>query len=1061
MKISHLFIDRPILAGVLSILVMIVGALAYVKLPVTQFPEVAPPTVEVVAVYPGANPETIAKTVSAPLEQEINGVEDMLYITSQSTSDGLATIRVTFEQGTDLNQAQVQVQNRVALAEPRLPEVVRRLGISTKKIAPDILLVVNMYSPNGTYDLNYIGNYATLNLRDEISRIEGVGEVRLFGASEYAMRIWLDPDKISSLNMTAGEVLTALRSQNVQVAGGTLNQLPAGEQAAYEVSIQTQGKLETPEEFENIIVRSTNNGRVVLLKDVGRVELGAQNYVTKGYLGEHPAIALPIFQAPGSNAIQTAEDIQAKVAELSENFPQDLEYDIAYNPTGFIQESIDGVYSTIIEAVILVVLVILLFLQSWRAAIIPILAIPVSLVGTFAAMQALGLSLNNISLFGLVLAIGIVVDDAIVVVENMERYLANGMAPRQAARKTMEEVGGALIAMGLVLVAVFLPTAFLEGISGQFYKEFGLTVAVATAISVFVSLTLSPAMAAKLMKHEGKTGKRPFILIRPLVFLGDQFNRFMNFLSDRFGKTVQKLVRVSTVVMVIYFGLIGLTGFQFNRVPTGFVPSLDKGYLITAIQLPPGSSLTRTNEVVKRSLETILQTDGVKNAVSFAGFDGASFTNASNAAAIFVLLEDFEERQGKGITSEGLLKTLRGKMAAVDDAFVVVVPAPPVAGIGNTGGFKMMVQDRGNVGIQELVNATYALAGAANQDPALANVFTFFNNMTPQLYLDIDRLKAQQLGIPVDQVFESLEIYLGSAFVNEFNYLGRTFRVTAQADAPNRLTPDDIARIKVRNVNGDMVPMGTISTQKDISGPARLPRFNLYNAAGLQGDVTPGYSTGQALEAMEKLAEEILPPGISFEWTELAYEQKNKGNTATIAFMLAVIFVFLLLAAQYESLVLPLAVIFIVPMVLLSAMIGVDIAGLDNNILTQIGLVVLVGLASKNAILIVEFAKQLQDQGKDLVTATIEAARLRLRPILMTAMSFILGVVPLVIATGAGAEMRRSLGIAVFSGMIGVTLFSLFLTPVFYYLGRKLTSKKQRTVKTNHQEPDLKTAITA
>ena len=1060
MKISQLFIDRPIFAGVLSVLIMIVGSLAYVNLPVSQYPDVAPPTVEVVAVYPGANPETIAKTVSAPLEQEINGVEDMLYMTSQSTSDGLATIRVTFELGTDLDQAQVQVQNRVALAEPRLPEAVRRLGISTKKIAPDILLVVNMYSPKGTYDLNYIGNYATLNMRDEISRIDGVGEVRLFGASEYAMRIWLDPDKIASLNMTAGEVLTALRSQNVQVAGGTLNQLPSGKQSAYEVSIQTQGKLETIQEFENIIVRSASNGRVVLLKDVGRVELGAQNYVTKGYLGEYPAIALPIYQSPGSNALQTAEEIQAKVAELSQNFPEDLEYEIAYNPTEFIQKSVDGVYHTIVEAVILVVLVILIFLQSWRAAIIPILAIPVSLIGTFAAMQALGFSLNNLSLFGLVLAIGIVVDDAIVVVENMERYLAKGMKPKEAARKTMEEVGGALIAIGLVLIAVFIPTAFLEGISGQFYKQFGLTVAVATAISVFVSLTLSPAMAALLMKHEGHSDKKPFILLRPLVYLGNQFNRFMDFLSDRFGKTVQKLVRMSGMVMVIYFGLIALTGFEFNRVPTGFIPTQDKGYFITAIQLPPGSSLTRTDEVVKRSLKDILKIDGVETAVSFAGFDGASFTNASNAAAIFVTLEDFKKREEKGITTEGLLQTLRGQMATVDDAFVVVIPPPPVDGIGNAGGFKMMVQDRGNVGTQELINATYALAGAANQDPALSNVFTFFNNQTPQLYLDVDRLKAQQLGIPVNQVFESLEVYLGSAFVNEFNYLGRTFRVTAQADAPNRLTPDDIARIKVRNVNGDMVPMGTISTQKDISGPTRLPRFNLYNAAGLQGDVNPGYSTGEALDAMEKLAAEILPPGVSFEWTELAYEQKQSGNTATIAFMLAVVFVFLLLAAQYESLILPLAVIFIVPMVLLSAMIGIDLAGLDNNILTQIGLVVLVGLASKNAILIVEFAKQLQDQGKDIVTATVEAARLRLRPILMTALAFILGVVPLVTATGAGAEMRQSLGVAVFSGMLGVTLFGLFLTPVFFYLGRKLTARKP-TVKIDNQKPDLKTAITA
>ena len=1045
MKFSHIFIKRPIFAAVLSILIVIVGGLAYVSLPVSQFPDVAPPTVQVVATYPGANAQTLSETVATPLEQEINGVEGMIYMTSQSSADGVVTVQVAFELGTDLDRAQVQVQNRVAIAEPRLPESVRRLGITTNKVSPDILLVVNMYSPNKTYDQTYIGNYATLQMIDQIARIKGVGDIQIFGAAEYAMRIWLDPDRIANLDMTAAEVVSALRAQNVQIASGTLNTLPSGKQSAFEVNVQTQGKLVTQEQFENIIIKAGENGRIVQLKDVGRVELGAQNYATKGYLGKDPAIAMPIYQQPGGNALETAAAIQEKVAELSKNFPEDLEYKIAYNPTEFVQKSVDEVYRTIFEAIVLVILVILLFLQSWRAAIIPILAIPVSLIGTFAVMQGLGFSLNNLTLFGLVLAIGIVVDDAIVVVENMERYLVKGLSPKEAARKTMDEVGGALVAIGLVLIAVFIPTTFLEGISGQFYKQFGLTIAVATAISVFVSLTLSPAMAALLMCHEAHDSKKktPWLL-RPFKFVGDGFNRFMDGLSVRYGNSVRKLVRTSTMVMMVYGGLIALTGFQFNRVPTGFVPAMDQQYFITAIQLPPGASLTRTDKVVNDALDVLLEVDGVETAVSFTGFDGASFTNASNAAAIFVTLEDFDVRTEKGIGYEDLLGTLRAKMAAVDDAFVVVIPPPSVRGIGNAGGFRMMVQDRANLGTEALLNATYQLAAAANQDPILNSVFTFFNNQTPQLYLDIDRVKAEQLGINVADVFQSLEVYLGSAFVNEFNYLGRTYQVTAQADAPNRLTPDDISRIKVRNQYGDMVPLGTISTQKNIAGPNRIPRFNLYPSASLVGDIAPGFSTGQALDRMEELADEILPQGISFEWTEMAYQQKQTGNTAGIAFLLAVVFVFLLLAAQFESLVLPLAVIFIVPMVLLSAMIGIDLAGLDNNIMVQIGLVVLVGLASKNAILIVEFAKQLEDQGKDLRTAVIEASKLRLRPILMTAMAFILGVVPLAIATGAGAELRNALGIAVFSGMLGVTLFGIFLTPVFYYLGRKWTTKTKK-----------------
>ena len=1042
MKFSHIFIKRPIFAAVLSVLILIVGGLAYFSLPVSQFPDVAPPTVEVVAIYPGANAKTLSETVASPLEKEINGVEDMIYMTSQSSADGRVTLQVAFELGTDLDKAQVQVQNRVAIAEPRLPEPARRLGITTKKISPDILLLVNLYSPNKTYDQIYMGNYATLQLKDELARIKGIGDIQIFGAAEYAMRIWLDPDKIANLDMTAGEVVTALRAQNVQIASGTLNTLPSGSQSAFEINIQTQGKLVTTEEFENIIIKSSDDGRIVQLKDIGRVELGAQNYATKGYLGKDPAIAMPIFQQPGGNALETAAEIQATMVKLSKKFPKDLEYKIAYNPTEFIQKSVDEVYHTIFEAVILVILVILLFLQSWRAAIIPILAIPVSLIGTFAVMQAIGFSLNNLTLFGLVLAIGIVVDDAIVVVENMERYLAKGLSPKEAAHKTMDEVGGALVAIGLVLIAVFIPTAFLDGISGQFYKQFGMTIAVATAISVFVSLTLSPAMAALLMKHEVKDNKKKTsTILKPFTYIGNGFNGFMDRLSNNYGKSVQKLVRTGVMVLLVYGGLITITGFEFNRVPKGFIPAMDQQYFITLVQLPPGSSLSRTDEVVKEILDIVLEIDGVENAVSFAGLDAASFTNASNAAAIFLPLEDFEVRRKKGLGYEALLGTIRKKVSQIDDAYVIVISPPSVRGIGHAGGFRMMIQDRANLGTDALLNATYALATAANEDPILNNVFTFFNNQTPQLYLDIDRIKAEQLGVNVGDVFQSLEIYMGSAFVNEFNYLGRTFQVTAQADAPNRLTPDDISRIKVRNNREEMVPLGTITNQRNIAGPARIPRFNLYPAASLNGDISPGYSSGQALNRMEQLAEQILPQGISFEWTEIAYQEKQTGNTAGITFLLAVVFVFLLLAAQFESLVLPLVVIFIVPMVLLSAIIGIDLAGLDNNIMVQVGLIVLVGLASKNAILIVEFAKQLEDQGKDLKSAVIEASKLRLRPILMTAMAFILGVVPLAIATGAGAELRVSLGIAVFSGMLGVTVFGIFLTPVFYYLGRKWTTK--------------------
>ncbi len=1041
MKFSHFFIDRPIFATVLSILVIILGALSVFSLPIEQYPQVAPPTIQVTASYPGANAETVAATVATPIEQEVNGVEGMLYMLSQSTNDGQLTLTITFKLGTDLDQAQVLVQNRVAIAEPRLPEQVRRLGVTTKKNSPDLMIVVNMFSPDGTYDQTYIGNYAVLQIRDRLRRLEGVGEVRLFGASEYSMRVWLDPDLIQSFGLSAVEVIDALRSQNIQVAGGIINQPPVPDQNAFEISVQTQGRLTEPDEFENIIIKAGDDGRIVRLRDIGRVELGAQSYVTRGYLGDKPAIALPIFQRPGTNAITTADEIIATMKELSEDFPAGLEYEIVYNPTKFIEESINAVRDTLIEAVILVTFVILLFLQTWRAALVPILAIPVSLIGTFAVMAAFGISLNNLSLFGLVLAIGIVVDDAIVVIENMERVMKEkGLGPKEAAKETMTEVGSALIAMGLVLVAVFLPTTFLEGISGKFYQQFGMTIAVATMISVFVSLTLSPALAAIILKpNENEPCNTPGNPWQhPIKYFFCRFNSGLDFFSDKYGALVGKLVRMTFIVILVYAGLMFVTQYQFKQVPTGFIPAQDQGYFIVSIQLPPGASLQRTDEVVQEAVDKLIAMDGVTNAVAFAGFAGATFTNASNAAAIFPVLESFEQREAKGISYESILQNMQAQMGSIEEAFIIVIPPPPVRGIGNAGGFRMMIQDRRGRGLQTLEGATWGLAGAANEAAETSSVFTFFETGTPQLYLDIDREKAERLGVPVQNVFDALEIYLGSVFVNDFNYLGRTFRVTAQADSPYRLTPDDALRIRVRNNDGDMVPIGSVAKPVDISGPSRVPRYNLYPSAALIGNASPGYSSGQALDKMEELAKQILPDGIGFEWTEIAYQEKQTGDTATIAFILAVIFVFLLLAAQYESWTLPLAIVLIVPMCLLSAISGVALANMDNNILTQIGLVVLIGLASKNAIMIVEFAKQQEDMGKDRWAAAVAAAKLRLRPILMTSFAFILGVLPLVIATGPGAEMRQALGVAVFSGMLGVTFFGLLFTPVFYVLCRKL-----------------------
>lgn len=1031
MRLSHFFIDRPIFASVIWLITIIIGIISYGKLAVEQYPEISPPTIVVSAVYPGASADIVANTIAAPLEQEINGVEGMLYMSSQSTNSGSTAITITFKQGTDLDQAQVLVQNRVAAAEPRLPEEVRRRGINTRKNSPDMLMVVNLFSPNGTYDQTFIGNYANLQIRDSLLRIDGVGDMRLFGASDYAMRIWLDPDRVAALGLTAGDVLAALRSKNMQVASGTLGTQPVGSQDAFELNVQVQGRLTKPEEFADIIIKASNDGRVVHLRDVGRVELGAENYDTRGYLADKKAIALPIFQRPGSNALETAAEIISTMDELAKKFPKDLEYKIVYNPTEFIGKSINAVYHTIFEAIVLVVLVILLFLQNWRTAVIPVLAIPISLIGTFIVMNSLGFSLNNITLFGLVLAIGIVVDDAIVVVENMERLLAKGVKPRDAARQTMDEVGNALVAIGFVLVAVFLPTTFIQGVSGRFYQEFGVVVAVATLFSVAISLTLSPSLAALLLrapKHDAENSNRIY----------SKFNAFLERFSLRYGLAVGKTVRMGGLMLTLYAGLMVLTGATFSQVPTGFIPQQDQGYFIVGIQLPPAASLERTDAVVQKVVKKLLAVDGVANAVSFAGFSGVTFSSASNAGAIFPRLESFEERAKKGLSAEKILADIRASLSTIDDAFVIVIPPPSVRGIGNGGGFKMMLQDRGGVGIDQLNGAIWAMAGAANQSGVVGSVFSFFETNTPQVFVDINREKAEKLGVPLSNIFEALGVYLGSAYVNDFNYLGRTFRVTAQADAPQRMTADDIARLHVRNTHGDMVPLGTLAGFEDRSGPARQPRYNLYPAAELQGEAVAGKSSGEAIAYMESLAQQMLPQGIGYEWTELAYQQKLASGTAGVAFGLAVVFVFLLLAALYESWILPLSIILIVPMCLFSAILGVWIAGMDNNILTQIGLVILIGLASKNAILIVEFAKEREAEGATSVDAAIAAASLRLRPILMTSFAFILGVLPLVFASGPGAEMRQALGVAVFSGMLGVTIFGLIFTPVFYVLCRKL-----------------------
>ncbi|MFY9899004.1 MAG: multidrug efflux RND transporter permease subunit [Xanthobacteraceae bacterium] len=1035
MRISHFFIDRPIFAAVVSIVFVILGGVSFSRLPVAQYPEIAPPIINVSGQYPGASADVVASTVVTPLEQQINGVENMLYMSSNSTADGRFSIQVTFDLGTNLDIAQVQVQNRVAIAQPRLPSDVRNIGVTVSKASPDLMMVVHLYSPDKSRDSLFISNYATLEITDPLTRVDGVGSITVFGSRDYSMRVWLDPDRLQSLGLTASDVTNALQGQNIQVASGVLNQPPVARSGAFQIAVQTLGRLDNPDDFGAIVVKQTSDA-VVRLRDVATIELAALDYSSNSYLDHDPAVALAIFQRPGSNALATAKGVTELMKELAKRFPAGVKYAIVYNPTQFIQQSVDAVIDTIGEAIVLVVLVVILFLQTWRAAIIPLVAIPVSLVGSFFFMAAFGFTLNNLSLFGLVLAIGIVVDDAIVVVENVERNIATGLTPREAARKSMNEVGSALIAIALVLCAVFVPSIFITGISGQFYRQFALTIAGATIISLIVSLTLSPAMCALLLKPH-RESQHDYWWARPIHRFFDYFNRAF----DRMGLAItwlaSRTVRRAALMVAIYVVIIGVGLNAFRTTPTGFIPQVDRGYIIVVVQLPPGASLARTDVVQQRALDIAMQVPGVVHAANIVGFSGATFTNAPNAGALFLVLDDFEKRGRDPRQSAAAIQAqLFRRLSSIQEAFIIPVLPPPVMGIGTAGGFRLMIEDRAGQGSEVLRAATESLVTRAAQTPGIAATFSLFETSTPQVYLNIDRTKAQLLGINVQDVFNALQIYIGSSYVNDFNLFGRTFRVTAQARDEDRQHIRDVLKIRVRNSNGDTVPLGSFTTVDNISGPYRVPRYNLYPAAEIDGAAAPGYSQGQAIAIMDKLASETLPQGFATEWTTLAYQQIRAGNTATFAFLLAVVFVFLVLAAQYESLTLPLAVIMIVPMCLVAAIAGVILRGLDNNILTQVGFVVLIGLAAKNAILIVEFARQLEDGGHSRWQAAIDATRLRLRPILMTSLAFILGVTPLVWAIGAGAELRQALGTAVFSGMIGVTAFGLVFTPVFYVIAR-------------------------
>ena len=1035
MRLAHFFIDRPIFASVLSLVIVILGSIAYFQLPVSQYPDVVPPTIVVRASYPGASPEVIADAVATPIEQEVNGVEDMMYMSSQCTSDGAMSLTITFRLGTDLDKAQVLVQNRVAVALPRLPEEVRRLGVTTIKSSPDLLLVIHLTSPEGKYNQLYVGNYGYIQLRDTLARVEGVGDITIIGLREYSMRIWLDPERLAHLSMTAGDVVESLREQNIQVASGVIGQRPLPDGNAFQLSVNTLGRLTEPEQFGNIIVRTGAEGRIVRVKDIARIELGARDYAADANLDNSPAVAMIVAQRPGSNALATAAAIESTIAELSKSFPDGIEYRIIYNPTVFVRESIESVMHTLYEAIILVVIVVLLFLQNWRACMIPLMAIPVSLIGTFAAMYVFGFSLNMLSLFGLVLAIGIVVDDAIVVVENVERHIAAGMTPRAASYLAMEEVTPAVIAIAVGLSAVFVPTAFLSGLTGQFYRQFALTIAVSTLISAFNSLTLAPALCAILLRpHDAP--KDWFTRIWDFLFgwFFRLFNRAFDGTANGYGRAVRWTVRHAVLPLLIYVGLIAAAVVGFQRTPTGFIPKQDMGYLITMVQLPDGASVERSTEVVTKAVEIIRSHPGVAHAISYSGYSGTTRSNSPNYGSIFIMPKPFHERVKHGPTADKLKDDLQKELAKIPDASIFVIAPPPVRGLGTAGGLKFLVQDRAGYGYKELQKATDSLIAACAKDPTLSNVFTTYRATTPQLYANVDRVKASMLNVPIGNIFESLQINLGSAYVNDLNLFGRTFQVRVQSEGEYRRTAEDIPLFKVRSQDGYMVPLGSVVDVQWRSGPDRVVRYNMYPSAEVQGDTALGRSSGESIAAVERLAAETLPAGMQIAWTDIAYQQQLAGNTSIFIFPLCVLFVFLVHSAEYESWSLPLAIILIAPLCLPFALWGVVARNMDNNLITQIGFIVLVGLAAKNAVLIVEFAKQLQEEGLDRFEAAAQACRLRLRPILMTSFAFILGVLPMARAIGPGAEIRQVLGTAVLTGMIGVTLFGLFLTPTFFVL---------------------------
>lgn len=1037
--LSGKFITRPVFAAVLSLLVFIAGLVSIPSLPISEYPEVAPPSVVVTAFFPGANPAVISETVASPLEEQINGVENMLYMESLASTDGRLSLTVTFAIGTDVDLAQQMVQNRVSQALPRLPDITRQLGVSVVKSSPDLTMVVHLISPNGQYDMLYLRNYATLNIRDQLAKIEGVGTVRLFGSGDYAMCIWLNPDRIAALGMNANEVVQAIRNQNVQVAAGMIGAPPYDGSVDVQLPINVKGRLETAEEFGEIIIKRDENGVTTQLRDVARIELDAGSYALRSLLNNDQAVAIPIFASLGSNALDISQNVRARMAELKENMPEGVDYQVVYDPTIFVSDSIRAVMETLLQALALVVLVVIVFLQTWRASIIPLIAVPVSIVGTFAFMLLLGFSINVLSLFGLILAIGIVVDDAIVVVENVERNIEEGKTPRDATYNAMREVTGPVIATSLVLAGVFIPIAFISGLTGQFYQQFALTIVIATFISTFNALTLSPAIAALLLKPKGC--EKDFLTRLIDVALGwffGLFNMVFTGLRHAYSFLVVWFIRLRILLLLVFIGLCGVTGYMFTIVPKGFVPSQDKGYLVSFAQLPSGASLERTEAVMRQMADIALETPGVTGAVQFPGLSINGFINSSSAGIVFVRLDDFENRRSPDLSGFAIAQSLQQKYGAIDAAFVAIFPPPAVPGMGSIGGFKLQIQDRSDQGFEALNAALQEVMGKAWADPALTGVFSGFDINVPQIEVDLDRVKALQLGVPIEGIFQTLQVYLGSLYINDFNQFGRTYQVIAQADAPFRSTPEDIERLEVRDMEGNMVPLGSVITVSDTFGPEVSARYNAFRAADLNGNAAPGFSSGQAQDAMLQILEETLPQGMGFEWTGLTYQEILAGNTAVLIFPLCLLLVFLILAAQYESLSLPLAVILIVPMAILSAMLGIHLTGGDNNIFTQIALFVLAGLACKNAILIVEFAREIERQGGGIVKAAIKASSMRLRPILMTSISFIMGVLPLVLSQGAGAEMRQAIGIAVFSGMIGVTFFGLVFTPVFYVIVRKI-----------------------